>query len=162
MPIEWIWYQIFIIYVTDNSRCESSLVTNAQKDKPSYLRCYCHRAKKTGAPATIFSRVRSLAGSVWRAMCLHVRLLCGALWWPLLMRCARAARTYDDDYEQVRHRRSFLSVHFAFAKSSFVCCIHSLGFWQSLRPAFTDGGSHAFFHLFCFIIFHLFISVVGF
>ncbi|KAI8436058.1 hypothetical protein MSG28_004179 [Choristoneura fumiferana] len=33
-------------------------------------------------------------------MCLHVRLLCDALWWPLLMRCARAARTYDDDYEQ--------------------------------------------------------------
>ncbi|CAH2037314.1 unnamed protein product, partial [Iphiclides podalirius] len=34
-------------------------------------------------------------------MCLHVRLLCGALWWPLLTRCARAARTYDDGYDQV-------------------------------------------------------------
>ncbi|XP_021190881.2 cytohesin-1 isoform X3 [Helicoverpa armigera] len=33
-------------------------------------------------------------------MCLHVRLLCGALWWPLLVRCARATRTYDDDYDQ--------------------------------------------------------------
>ncbi|CAG5050213.1 unnamed protein product [Parnassius apollo] len=33
-------------------------------------------------------------------MCLHVRLLCGALWWPVLMRCARAARTYDDNYDQ--------------------------------------------------------------
>ncbi|CAH2106282.1 unnamed protein product [Euphydryas editha] len=33
-------------------------------------------------------------------MCLHVRLLCGALCWPVLMRCARAARTYDDDYDQ--------------------------------------------------------------
>lgn len=43
-------------------------------------------------------------------MCLHVRLLCDALWWPLLMRCARAARTYDDDYEQVCQQQ--LSVHF--------------------------------------------------
>ncbi|VVC93118.1 unnamed protein product [Leptidea sinapis] len=34
-------------------------------------------------------------------MCLHVRLLCEALWWPLLLRCARAAHNYDDDYDQV-------------------------------------------------------------
>jgi hypothetical protein len=41
-------------------------------------------------------------------MCFDVRLLCGALWWPVLVRCARAARSFDDDYDQVRHRRRLL------------------------------------------------------
>lgn len=91
-----------------------------QKDKWSTY-VSLSRCQAAAAPAASFSRLRSLAESVWSAMCLHIRLLCGALWWPVLKRCARAARPRrrrrpDDDYDQVcprRHPMAFCSVHLA-------------------------------------------------
>lgn len=94
-----------------------------------------------------------------RGMCLHVRLFCGALWWPLLVRCARAARTFDDGYDQVCHRCRFI-LHFAV--NVFLCRVASLLFVGKLmyyrfiynnRHVHTvrRRAIHPLFHFICFL-----------
>ncbi|CAK1547265.1 unnamed protein product [Leptosia nina] len=79
---------------------QKTLIDIRRRKTELLLEIQLSRCQTVVALAHVFSRLRSLAGSVWRAMCLHVRLICEALWWPVLLRCARATHNYDDDYDQ--------------------------------------------------------------